>query len=111
MILLIGFVTLVATVASFTRLAHEDLITAPWRERMRQRYQDKPAPVWFRAFDECFRCAAVWISPVFTAPALALYAWTHQFDTIEWAITALAWIPASKGISYLAYLLYLREEA
>lgn len=110
MILLICFVTLVATVASFTRLAHEDLITAPWRERMRKRYQNKPAPVWFRAFDECFRCAAVWISPVFTAPALAVAAWAYRLNWIWWIILALAWLPASKGLSYLAYLLYLREE-
>lgn len=108
MILLVGLVILVAAVASFTRLLHEDMITLPWRDRMRARPRQ---PVWFRAVDTCFRCGAVWVSPLFTGPALALTAWGYGLGWTWWIILALLWIPVAKAVSYLAFLLYLKGEA
>lgn len=112
MIFLVGFVVLVATVASFTRLAHEDVVTAPWRERLRQKYAAAgKTPKWFEAIDSCFRCAAVWISPIFTIPALALTAWAYHLYWTWWIVLAVLSPAISKGISYLSFLLYQRGEA
>lgn len=112
MIFLVGFVVLVATVASFTRLAHEDVITAPWRESRRAKYQETGlVPRWFEALDSCFRCAAVWIAPLFTVPALALTAWGYGLSWVWWVILAAASPAISMGVAYLAFLLYQRGEA
>lgn len=108
MILLVGLVILVAVVASFTRLAYEDVITAPWRARLREKRGDQN--FWVRAL-ECFRCSAVWVSPLPTAAALVIWGYSAQASWIWWLILALAWIPVSKGIAYLAFILYIRGEA
>lgn len=108
MILLVGLVVLVALVASFTRLAHDDIITAPWRAGLRERRGAHD--FWVRAL-ECFRCTAVWVSPLPTAVALSIWGYSAQASWIWWLILGLVWIPVSKAIAYLAFVLYIRGEA
>lgn len=108
MILLVGLVILVAVVASFTRLAHDDELTAPWRVGLREKYGMQN--FWVRALN-CFRCTAIWVSPAPTAVALAILAYGYDLSWPWWAVLAAIWIPVSKGISYLAFVLYIRGEA
>lgn len=108
MILLVGLVVLVATVASFTKLAHEDAITAPWRVGLREKYGDHN--FWVRAL-ECFRCTAVWVSPLPTALALMIFGFASDLSPGWWVVLGLAWIPISKAMAYLAFVLYIRGEA
>ncbi len=108
MVYLVGLILLVACVASFTRLAYEDVITAPWRVRLRDRLGDQN--FWVRAL-ECFRCTAVWVSPLPTAVTLSVLAYGLDLHWVWWAILAALWIPISKAVAYLAFILYIRGEA
>lgn len=108
MILLVGLVVLVATVASFTKLAHEDAITAPWRVGLREKHGDQN--FWVRAL-ECFRCTAVWVSPLPTAAALLIFGYAYDLSTAWWIVLGFAWIPVSKAMAYLAFITYIRGEA
>lgn len=113
MIYLVALILLVATVASFTRLVHEDVIAAPWREKLRKN-QDGYGRIrrtFVEAVDTCFRCAAVWVSPLPTAVALSIWGYSADLAWGWWAVLAALWIPVSKGISYLAFILYIRGEA
>lgn len=108
MILLVGLVILVAAVASFTRLAVDDDIAAPWRIRLREKWGDQAFVV---RMLECFRCTSVWVSLPLTAAALALNGWFYNWPGPAWIILALAWIPTSMSVAYLAFVLYQRGEA
>ena len=106
MIYLVLLIVTVATVASTTRLARTDVITAGWRVKVRE--WSGEYGFWSDML-ACFRCTAVWVSPLVTAfygsAALVL----SDSGWLTWFIAALLWIPASFGISYLAYLLFLLE--
>lgn len=114
MIHLVVLVTLVAVVASFTRTATTDDITAGWRNKLTKRMkrlwseQKKARLEYFiHRMLECDRCTAVWVSPVFTFPTIAAYTY---FGTLPWWMAVIIAIPAAKGISYLAFVLLKRGE-
>jgi hypothetical protein len=102
---LIGLVVLVALVASLTRLATTDEISAPWRVRVRAWSGEFG---FFARLIECDRCTAVWIAPLPTGA----YLWNFVGNQPSWGIIdgLGAWIPMSLGIAYLSYLLILRGE-
>lgn len=108
MIYLVALILLVACTASFSRLAHEDEITAPWRVKLREQRGDHD--FWVRAL-ECLRCTAVWVSPLPTAITLAVFSYGLDLHWIWWIILAVLWIPISKAVAYLAFVLYIRGEA
>lgn len=108
MIYLVATVLLTAFVASMSRLATEDVITAPWRVKIREKYGDQN--FWVRAL-ECLRCTSVWVSPLPTAITLLVFAYGLDLPTVWWLILAVLWIPISKAIAYLAFVLYIRGEA
>lgn len=108
MIYLVALILLVGCVASFTRLAHADEVTAPWRVRFRDGRD--AMDFWVRAL-ECFRCTAVWVSPLPTAITLSVFAYGLDLHWIWWIILAVLWIPISKAVAYLAFVLYIRGEA
>lgn len=108
MVYLVALILLVAFVASMSRLATDDTITAPWRVKMREKYGDHN--FWVRAL-ECLRCTSVWVSPLPTAITLSIFAYGLDLHWIWWIILAFLWIPISKAISYLAFVLYIRGEA
>jgi len=109
MIYLVALIVTVATVASTTRLARTDVITAPWRVKLNLWSERTGRGLFWLEVLECFRCTSVWISaPVtlfFGSAALVL----SGVGWITWLVASLLWIPTSFGISYLAYLLWLLE--
>lgn len=114
MVHFVVLVILVAVVASFTRLATTDEITAEWRNKLTKRMKriwglNKPAKLEFfvHRMLECDRCTAVWVSPIFTIPTAAYYVYLGQ---IPWWAAVIGVIPVAKGISYLAFVLLNRGE-
>lgn len=114
MVHLVVLVIMVAVVASFTRTATTDEITVEWRNKLTKRMkrlwseQKKAKLEYFvHRMLECDRCTAVWVSPIFTIPAIAAYVY---FDQLPWWMAAIIAIPVSKGISYLAFVLLNRGE-
>lgn len=111
MILFVALVVLVGLVASATKLAWDDEITAPLRVRIRE-YRDKTGRFdgWARALD-CPRCTAVRLSPILTAPTIGILGVVYDFGPVSWLLAGLAWIPVSFSVAYLAFILVLRGEA
>lgn len=110
-ILFVSLVVLVGLVASSTKLAWDDEITAPLRVRLRE-YRDKTGRFdgWVRAL-ECPRCTAVRLSPVLTAPAIGILGAVYDFGAVSWLLAGLAWIPVSFSVAYLAFIMIIRGEA
>lgn len=108
MTLLVALVVLVGLVASVTKLAWDDEITAPWRVNLRKKYGDRN--FWVRAL-ECPRCTGVWASFIPTAATLGLLGYAYGADWVWWILLALAWIPVSFSVAYLAFILIIRGEA
>lgn len=105
MIYFVGFIALVATVASLTRLATTDEIAAPWRVKVRAKY----GPNGFvPRMLECDRCTAVHAAWIPTLAAVALTGIGQPWWV--WPILAVLWIPVSLGVAYLSYLLIYRGE-
>lgn len=111
MILLVALVVLVGLVASATKLAWDDEITAPLRIRIRE-YRDRTGRLdgWVRAL-ECPRCTAVRLSPVLTAPVIAILGMVYDFGAVSWLVAGLAWIPVSFSVAYFSFILIIRGEA
>lgn len=105
MVYLISLILLVGLVASLTKLAWDDEITAPFRVKLREKYGDHN--FWVRAL-ECPRCTSVWISFIPTAAVLAGFG---IFLDLNWLALALAWIPASFSVAYFAFIMIIRGEA
>lgn len=105
MIYLVAYLALVATVASLTRLATTDEITAPWRVAVRAKYGMNG---FIPRMLECDRCTAVWVAWLPTLFYVAGCAATHAWWV--WIFAAVAWIPASLGVAYLSFLLITRGE-
>jgi hypothetical protein len=105
MIYLVGLIVLVATVASLTRLATTDEISAPWRVKVRAWSGEFG---FFTRMLECDRCAAVWVSFLPTGA----YLWNLVGNQPSWGVIdgLAAWIPMSLGVAYLSFLLILRGE-
>lgn len=108
MYFLVALVVLVGFVASGTKLAWDDIITAPWRVRLREKRGEHN--FWVRAL-ECPRCTSVWISFLPTAGTLAVLGYANSATWIWWLILAVSWIPVSFAVAYFAYILILRGEA
>lgn len=108
MVYLVALILLVASTASFTHLATEDVVAAPWRVNLREKYGDMN--FWVRAL-ECFRCTAVWVALPLTLLALLIFGYALDLHWIWWLILAATWIPISKAVAYLAFVLYIRGEA
>jgi hypothetical protein len=104
----LGFVILVASVASLTRLAHDDVIAAPWRVRMAQKYGPSG---YIPRMLECFRCTAIWVAKIPTLFALLAAGAALGLGPAGWLLMAVAWYPTVHAVAYLSYLLYLRGEA
>lgn len=109
MIYLVALIVTVATVASTTRLARTDVITAGWRVRLNAYHERTGRAAFWLDMLECFRCTSVWVSAPVTlfygSAALVL----GEATWVTWLVASLLWIPTSFGISYLAYLLWLLE--
>jgi hypothetical protein len=108
MIFLVALVLLVGLVASLTKLAWDDEITAPVRVLLREKRGD--GDFWVRAL-ECPRCTSVWISLATTFLALISFGIFLNLTGLAWLGLALAWIPAAMSIAYLAFVLIIRGEA
>jgi hypothetical protein len=111
MIFLVAYVVLVGLVASMTKLAWDDEITAPLRVRIRE-YAERTGRFanWARAL-ECPRCTSVRLSWFATPPVLAVLAYAHDASPAWWAITALSAPLVAFSAAYYAYILILRGEA
>lgn len=105
MIFLVALVLLVGLVASLTKLAWDDEITAPFRVKLREKHGDQY--FWVRAL-ECPRCTSVWASFL---PTLATLAGFGVFGGLNWIIVGLAWIPVSFSVAYFAFIMIIRGEA
>lgn len=108
MIFLVALVVLVGLVASMTKLAWDDEITAPLRVGLREKYGS--SGFFVRAL-ECPRCTAVWLSPLPTAAALGIMGAALGLSWAWWIVVALAWIPVSFSVAYLAFIMIIRGEA
>lgn len=103
MIYLIAYVALVACVASTTRLAQDDEITAPWRHRLREKH----GQYWFwNRMLECARCTSVWTAIPWTILAGA---GAIGFGAVWWHVLVLS-VPCWWATAYLAYLMILKGE-
>lgn len=108
MVYLVALIVLVATVASFSRLAHEDVITAPWRAGRREKYGPDN---FVNRMLECFRCTASWVSIPFTIVAILAFLVFGDASVLGWITGLVLAYPTSQSVGYLAYVLYLRGEA
>ena len=111
MILLVALIVTVGLVASVTKLAWDDEITAPLRIRLRE-YRDRTGRFdgWVRAL-ECPRCTSVRLAPVLTAPTIAILGVVYDFGAVSWLLAGLSWIPVSFSVAYLAFIMIIRGEA
>lgn len=111
MILLVAYVALVGLVASMTKLAWDDEITAPFRVWIRD-YSARTGRLtnWARAL-ECPRCTSVRMGWFATPPVLATLGYFYGADPVWWLILAALYIPVAFSASYYAYVLILRGEA
>ena len=111
MILFVALIVTVGLVASATKLAWDDEITAPMRLKLRD-YRDRTGRLdgWVQAL-ECPRCTSVRLSPVLTAPVIAVLGVVYDFGALSWLLAALAWIPVSFSVAYLAFIMIIRGEA
>lgn len=111
MILLVALIVTVGLVASSTKLAWDDEITAPLRIKLRE-YRDKTGRLdgWVRAL-ECPRCTSVRLSPVLTLPTIVILGVVYDFGLVSWLLAGLAWIPVSFSVAYLAFIMIIRGEA
>lgn len=103
--IIVALVILVFLVASLTKLAWDDVITAPWRADLRQKHGDYY--FWVRVL-ECPRCTSVWVAPLPTAAVLAFLVGLGELPI--W-VAAGSWLPGSFAVAYAAYILILRGEA
>lgn len=108
MIFLVALVVLVGLVASLTKLAWDDEITAPWRVGLREKYGDRN--FWVRAL-ECPRCTSVWVSLGTTLLVFAGSGAFLELSGLAWLALAVAWIPTSLSVAYLAFIMIIRGEA
>lgn len=108
MIFLVGLVLMVGLVASLTKLAWDDEITAPFRVRMREKRGDMD--FWVRALG-CPRCTSVWISLGTHLLALTGLGIFLNLSGLAWLAMALVWLPISMSVAYFAFILIIRGEA
>lgn len=108
MVYLVALIVLVATVASFSRLAHEDIITAPWRANRRTKYGPDN---FVNRMLECLRCTSSWVAIPFTLATILAFLVFADASALGTVLALLGAYPISQGVGYLAYVLYLRGEA
>ena len=111
MIPLVAYVALVGLIASMTKLAWDDEITAPLRVWLRG-YSERTGRLtnWARAL-ECPRCTSVRMAWFATPPVMAVLGYAYQASPAWWAILAALTPLVAFSAAYYSYVLILRGEA
>jgi hypothetical protein len=107
MIYLVAMVLVVSLVASLTRLATTDRITAPQRVKVRDKYGTES---FVATMLECDRCTSYWVAKIVMPFVLAAIGIYEHADLIDILFLAAAYMPSAHAVSYLAFHLLLLEE-